>query len=77
MGVGCVKADPNGMVMMNLSELKRTPGDSLEEKVEAVGGHIMSPDDHYRHTNTFGFVPDTKPQDTRPTTPIRYGYRGD
>ena len=72
MGLGWRKADPNGMVMMNLSELKQMPGEgSLEEKVEAVGGHIMSPDEayYYRHTNTFGFVPDTKPQEQEQGAP--------
>lgn len=72
MGLGWRKADQSGMVMMNLSELKQMPGEgSIEEKVEAVGGHIMSPDEafYYRHTNTFGFVPDTKPQEQEQSAP--------
>ena len=72
MGLGWRKADHNGMVMINLSELKQLSGEgSIEERVEAIGGHIMLPDEayYYRHTNTFAFVPDAKPQEQEQEAP--------
>ena len=71
-GLGWRKADHNGKVMINLSELKQLSGEgSIEERVEAIGGHIMLPDEayYYRHTNTFAFVPDAKPQEQEQGAP--------
>ena len=70
MGLGWRKADADGMVLMNMSEIKQLEGDgTVEERVAAMGGRVMTPEEanYYRHTNNFSFVSDKPKEEEKPT----------
>ena len=63
LNLGWRKVDPNGNALINSSEVKCLPGESFEDKVQAVGGRIMQPDEarYYRKTTVFTIAKDVEP----------------
>ena len=60
---GWRKVDPDGNALINSSEVKCLPGETFEDKVQAVGGRIMQPDEarYYRKTTVFTIAKDIEP----------------
>ncbi len=55
LGLGWRKVTPENMVLLNQSELKELPGDTLEDKIAACGGTVLTAEEaaYLSKTTTF------------------------
>ena len=66
LGLGWRKVTPENMVLLNQSELKELPGDTLEDKIADCGGTVLTAEKaaYLSKTTTFSAFTPAAPEDS-------------